>query len=199
VKASFIMFLSTLALLTAVKTDLAGRHYSQSVLDQPAVLSTSASDPLLFEHVTFYSNKNLQQALQQLRVMDNRVCMLVPLGDSYLSERKGNELRSARLSEFMLMIADKDFSIDTGRMTASYTTPGILALKDLAVEALTQRQYSIVDHGRTFRVVLEPDAGAVMQLEWQEKDNPALVGRECWNQIFRAVDAGELRRSIGRT
>jgi hypothetical protein len=191
------MFLSTLALLTAVKTDLSARHYSQPTPNDPAVLSTDLSKPLLFERVEFFSNKNLQQALQQLRLMDNRICLLVPIGDDYTNTIAGNTLTSQRATEFMLMLADRDFSIEAGKMTASFDTPGILALKDLAVEALMQSKKIVSDRGTKFVVAFQPGVGAVIQLEWEQKDTPELVGRECFGQIFR-VNASVQHVAIGR-
>src|SRR5258707_663226 len=83
------------------------RHHSQSAPGAAAVLSTDTSKPKLYERVEFYSNKNPEMAMQQLRLMENRVGLIVPVGDDYANQKKGNAVTSERTTDFMVLIMDK--------------------------------------------------------------------------------------------
>jgi hypothetical protein len=190
------MFVSTLALLTTVSGALGAARYEQSSPAAPAVLSTDPSDPKLFDKVAFYPDRNIARALSDLRISADRVALIVPQGDTYETATPGETAHAARTTEFMVIMADRDLSIDSKQMTPSARTPGILNIKDLAVQLLVQKSFSIESHV----IYFAPSAGAIVQLGWQE-DNKAPVadmrGRECWHQLFLA-NAGSLRTSIGR-
>ncbi len=187
------MFLSTLALLTPIKDALAAARYSQAAPTAEALLSSKPADPKLFEQVQFHANKNFAQALQDMRVIRDRLALIVPLGDDYDTSFPGSVMKSARTTEFMIMIADKDMS-DSGQLSPSRNTPGILAMKDLTVHLLTKDPFAIGPRA----VVIEPVAGAIVALEWKDEKNAPTVGRECWNQGFRA-QAGFINTPFGRT
>jgi hypothetical protein len=191
--ATALMFLSTLALLTPVKEALTNVRYSQPAPSVEATLSTEPSDPKLFDQVNFHSSKNFAQALRDMRVIRDRVAIIVPLGDDYENELAGTVMKSTRTTEFMIMIADKDFSIDSSQLGSTRQSPGILAIKDLTVQLLVQKPFQI--GART--VVIQPAAGAIVALEWEEEKNAPTVGRECWNQGFRAY-AGFTSTPFGR-
>lgn len=190
-----LMFVTTLALLAAVQARVEAAHYSQPAPGDPAVLSSSGSDPKLFEHTAFYPDRNLARALNDLKIGDNRIALFVPLGDEHKVETKGTVVTSQRYTEFMMVMADRNFGIDAKQLGASGTSPGILNMKDLTVELVTRESFLI--GSRVVGVV--PDAGAIVQMEWQEDRRPAAdtSGRECWNQIFRAY-VGEMHTSVGR-
>lgn len=190
-----IMFISTLALLATVSDTLGAARYSQPTPADPAVLSADPGDPKLFGKISFYPDRNLARALVDLRVTADRLALIVPLGDDYKSERKGQVVRSERTSELMVIIADRDFSINATQMGPTRHSPGILTMKDLTVRLLTQNSFMI--EGRI--VYFEPTAGAIVQMGWQEDNKPATdtKGRESWQQLFVA-NAGDQATEIGR-
>jgi hypothetical protein len=202
------MFLSTLSLLNAVKADLAGRHFIQSSSTAPAILSNSSSDPKLFELVEISSDQDLVVAMKRLRVMNSRVCLIVPLHDDYANKKEGMTFQSERAMSFMLLITDRDITPGAGTMQPNIQTPGILNLKDLVVAALTQKSKSITEKDLatganvSFVVALIPHSGAMLRLEWEEGGNKpgsqSVVGRECWTHIFTVPHAGIVRTNIGR-
>ncbi len=195
-KFALIMFVSTLALLNAVSAELSAARYSQPHPADPAVLSTNPSDPKLFDKVAFYPDRNVARALADLRISESRVALIVPQCDTYAAERKGNIAHADRTTEFMVIMADRDLSIDAKQMTPSTQTPGILNIKDLAVQLLVQKSF-IVEK----RVIyFAPSAGAIVQLGWEQDTKVPVAdmrGRECWHQLFTA-NAGEISTSIGR-
>jgi hypothetical protein len=191
-----LMFVSTLALLNTVSAQLSAAHYSQASPADPAVLSTNPSDPKLFEKIAFYPDRNLARALGDLRIVADRVALIVPQGDIYKTQEKGQVASSDRTTEFMIIMADRDISIDAKQMGSTRTSPGILNLKDLVVQLLVQ--WSFVIEKRV--VWFAPSAGAIVQLSWQEYNTgPAAdtKGRESWHQLFLA-EAGSMRTEIGR-
>lgn len=191
-----IMFVSTLALLASVRDTLAAAHYSQPSPSVPAVLSDQPTDPKLFEQIAFYPEDNLGRALVDLRVMKDRVCLVVPQGDTYANERSGQVATSTRTTQFMLIIADRDFSMDAKQMGSTRMSPGILNLKELTVNLLTAQSFIV--EGRV--IYFDPDSGAVVQ--WDLKDDSKgptadMKSRESWTQLF-TVNAGDHSRSVGR-
>jgi hypothetical protein len=192
-------FLSTLALFNAVKADLASRRYAQPAdFSAPAVLSTNSADPKLIERIVVVSNKEPGEVIENLRLTQNRVAIIAPAGDDYANNVSGTIVTSRRVTDFAVVLLDKDFSTQTGQLAASTSTPGMLTMKDLTVKALTERSFKIMDDGKLFIVACEPLPGGPVTLEWKEKGKNDLVGRECWTQPFRAHNAGEVRIPIGR-
>lgn len=190
------MFVSTIALLSAVSGALGAARYDQPSPAEPAVLSTDPSDPKLFDKVAFYPDRNLAKALADLRISADRVALIVPQGDTYETAKPGQIAHAARTTEFMIILADRDFSIDSKQMQASANTPGILNIKDLTVQLLVQKSFVIEKQV----IYFAPNAGAIVQLGWQEDGKVPVAdmrGRECWHQLFLA-NAGNLRTEIGR-
>jgi hypothetical protein len=196
------MFLSTSALLNFVKTNLAGRHYSQPDPSTPAVLSQSGSDPKLFERVEISSQQDLETSIKRLRVSQDRVCLIVPVHNDYRNVLKGNSLSSQRSTAFMLLITDRDVTSGVGTMAPNTFSPGLLALQDMSVKALTENSVQIIDAGQKFVVAFEPMAGSPMRLEWEEGEKDArkgvVFGREAWIQIFNVPNAGIVWQGVGR-
>lgn len=189
------MFVTTLALLTTVSNTLAAARYSQPSPGEPAVLSENPSDPKIFDKIAFYPERDLGRALADLRIMENRVALIVPQGDTYENERRGQVATSARTTELMIIIADRDFSIDAKQLKATSQSPGILNLKDLTVQLLTRKSFVV----EGIVVWIAPSAGALVQMDWKEDKAPAadLKGRESWHQLFVA-NAGHQETGIGR-
>src|SRR2546423_925108 len=125
-KLAVIMFVSTLALLTTVSGALGAARYDQPSPAEPAVLSDDPSSPKLFEKIAFYPDRNIARALADLRLSQDRIALIVPQGDTYENERKGNIAYSDRTTEFLVIMADRDLSIDAKQMGSSARTPGIL-------------------------------------------------------------------------
>lgn len=201
------MFVSSLALLGTVQSTLAAANIAQSLeyteggqpawaLTSPGVNYHGLAIPF-FEKVSFYPESNLGRALLDLRAPQNRICLIIPQGDTYETGKRGEIAQAVRTTEFMLIIATRDLSIDASQLRPTRQSPGILNLKDLAVELLTKESFVIED-----RVIwFAPSAGAVVQIDWKDdSDRPLkadMRGRESWHQLFTA-NAGEQRTEIGR-
>ena len=136
---------------------------------------------LAFDDVRFSSKKNFLQAVADLQVADTDVCLIHPVGDTFENARRGAVLETERFTEFMLMMGTADFTADTGQMLDRPDGPSILTLKDRVLEQLTGDHLGF---NGPERVALEPLAGGVMQLTYEE-NGAEIAGRQVWQQVFR--------------
>ena len=81
----------------------------------------------------------------------------------------------------MLLIGTADFTAETGEMLDRPDGPSVLTLKDRVLEQLTGDNLGLTGPER---VALEPLAGAVMQLSYEE-NGAEVAGRQVWQQVFR--------------
>lgn len=159
-------YVPTLSLLTALKAAL---------LEIPH--PTLAGEPL-FQVVDYHENKRLAEALRDLIAQKQRVAIIVPSGDTYLSTREGRTVRSERTTSLDLLIADRAWTKGGYEaVVGGANNVGVLRMKDLVVAHLLARcQLGLPD------VVLTPTEGAHITLaDTEVKDVP---GRECWVQAY---------------
>ncbi len=161
--------ISTLALMGALKTRL------------EAMTIADDNDAKAFSEVRFSAKKNFLQAVSDLQVANTDVCLIHPVGDTFENARIGAALQTERFTEFMLLIGTEDFSAETGEMLDRPDGPSILTLKDRVLEKFTADNLGFTGPER---VSLEPLAGAVMQLSYEE-NGAELAGRQVWQQVFR--------------
>ena len=73
-------------------------------------LDAAASDEPLFETVELYGNKSLGQALSDLTITKGRVCLIVPLGLTRVSDDKpSHRVLTRRFLQVNLLIADRAY------------------------------------------------------------------------------------------
>ncbi len=151
---------------------------------------TLPNGQIAFEEVRFYAQADLQKALDDLLVFQDRVCLIIPTGNSHRSQRIGGVLRTIReWSEFVLLLSDRvygDFNAEA--LQGTQTNPGTVALADLLTTALTGQQ---LDNPR---LCLEPGGGEPFHISNAEKAE--LPGRDCWSQTFR-TPAGYQETPLG--
>ena len=162
--------IATLDLMGALQTRLA----AMTLTDEP-------SAPKVFEEVRFSAKKNFLQAVSDLQVANTDVCLIHPVGDTYENARLGAVLQSERFTEFMLLIGTADYSAETGELLDRPDGPSVLTMKDRILEQLTGDNLGFTGPER---VALEPLAGAVMQLSYEE-NGAEIAGRQVWQQVFR--------------
>ncbi|MDR1284225.1 MAG: hypothetical protein LBK99_25915 [Opitutaceae bacterium] len=158
------MYIATLDIMQAVKTALAKLRID------PA---DPASAPL-FETIDMHINKNLKQALKNLLILDQRVCLIVPGGENFENVREGRTIRSEKDITFDLLIADRDWA-EKGH-DATFGGPdniGILRMADRVVAHLLEKPQL----GMAY-VCLVPTAMRPIDVPADDvKDSP---GRECY-------------------
>ncbi len=173
-------FVPTLTLITALKTVL-----------EAIPLPGGADGEKLFERVDFHENKKLKEALTDLIIVKQRVCIIVPGGDGYTNVKEARTIRSVRHSTLDLLIADRSWT--KGGYDALVGGPknvGILAMKDLVVNTLADNPQLATGDPLTPLpwVVLQPEQGAEITIaDAVAKDTP---GRECWVQGY-STPAGQ--------
>ena len=162
--------ITTLALMGALKTRV-----------EAMTLADLDGSPKAFSEVRFSAKKNFLQAVADLQVANTDVCLIHPVGDTFETKRLGAVLEVERTTEFMLLIGTADFSAETGEMLDRPDGPSVLTLKDRVLEQLTGDNLGFTG---VERVSLEPLAGAVMQLAYEE-NGAEIAGRQVWQQVFR--------------
>ncbi|MBI5693668.1 MAG: hypothetical protein HZC55_26625, partial [Verrucomicrobia bacterium] len=156
-------FVPTLQILFALKAEL-----------ESLPLPEGAPGEKLFERVDFHENKKLREALADLLIVKQRVCIVVPGGDSYENFKEGRTVRSVCTQTFDLLIADRAWA--RGGHDAVFGGPsnlGVLAMKDAVRDHFVAHPQLGLPH-----VVLTPQEGAHIEIaDSDAKDSP---GRECF-------------------
>lgn len=137
----------------------------------------------LFEKVEVFSMINLLQALEDLRVFKNRVCLVIPGDDAFENEVAGRELRTPTYRSFHLLMADRNYGARQRASTGSVesTNPGVIVMKEKVEDALVGINFGLLGarvrpiHGEPFAL--------------QDDDRDAAAGRECW-KFEISVEAG---------
>lgn len=166
-------FIKTLAILTALKAEL-----------EQIPLPNGAPGEKLFERVDFHENKKLREALVDLVIVKQRVCIIVPSGDSYENIREARTTRSLMTQSFDLLIADRSYT--KGGHEAVFggaKNLGVIQMKDEVRDWFLAHPQL----GLAF-VCLTPEEGAHIEIaDSDAKDSP---GRECF-VLHYSTPAGE--------
>lgn len=175
-------FVSTLSILTALKTAIAA-------IQLPNAYSSVADYPKAFTAVEIYKAEDLLKAFDDLYVQEDRACFIIPGGDTHDSHRDGAVVKSSRITEVHLLLTDRDYNRDQAELVGGAEAPGVIALKELLIDSLFGKNLNI--HG----VYLVPSSGDVMVLNSKEQENAP--GRAGWIQTFTTT-AGFMKASITR-
>lgn len=147
-------FISTSTVFNAIKTVLEAMTFpTGSVLEGEAV----------FERVDVYDIPRLETALQDLLNFKDRICLIVPRSETFNSETTGSMLVVRKRQQFLLILSDKDYAPGKGSYFGSATQPGVLAMKDLVIEALLGASLDIA------HVVLSPIDGESLRVAESEQ------------------------------
>lgn len=166
-------FVSTLSILAALKAEL-----------EAILLPGGAPGEKLFERVDFHENKKLREALADLVIVKQRVCIVVPGGDTYDNTREGRTVRSVLTQSFDLLVADRAWTKGGHEAVFGGTKNlGVLRMKDAVRDHLLAHPQLGLPY-----VVLTPQEGAHIEIaDSDAKDSP---GRECFVLSY-STPAGE--------
>ncbi len=167
-------FVKTLDIMSALKAALLA-------LQLPSAFAAAQDYPAAFTTVAIYGSESLLKALEDLLVQDDRVCFIIPAGDHDTPVREGTNLSVTRISDFVLLIADRNFGRESEALLGSTapddTNPGVILLKDLVAENLTGAGLGLP------YVMLAPTDGQSLHLTDKEKKEAS--GRDCWALTFQ--------------
>lgn len=169
-----IDLLETLDLCAALKTFI-------TAIDHPTLAGQK-----LFESVEFYPEKNLSDALQQLVIAKERVCLIVPSGDHYTQEKEGRTIRTTIWTSIDLVLADRAY-LQKGQeaVFGGDKNVGVLAMKDLVLAAIgAQPQLTNLRW-----CALYPTGGALITLS--DADEKKAPGRQAFALSYD-TPAGQL-------
>ena len=167
-------FIPTYTLLDSLKTFLADLELAPATDEQPAVK---------FDRVEMYSALDLVQALEDLRIFKNRVCLIVPSSDDSENVSEGTELRSSLVRTFEIIVADRDYGRRQNASTGDADTLGVIRIKDIVHEKLWGSNLGLEPRRLNFRLI----GGEAIVLT--QKQRETLSGREAWQMTWQC-DAG---------
>lgn len=163
-------FTSTNSLIEALRTHLAALPFDPAL---PA-------GEKLYHRVGTFGAKRLAEAMRSIFAAEQRVCFIVPGGDSHEGQVDGRHLLSKRTTRLALLIADRSL-VDADTALAS-----LLLLKDRTVHELCEAPAP--------GLLFEPGDGEPLVVE--PADKPAgNLGRECWLQ-WLSIPAGTARATL---
>ena len=118
-------FISTNALLTALKGKIA------------AIPLEAYGDEPLIETVELYHNRDIGQAMADLLIFKQRVCLIVPTGWKHENNDQGSGVTSRRMLEVGLLIADRAYT-KAGDPAAfgGDKNAGVFAMAEKVIDAL---------------------------------------------------------------
>ncbi len=129
----------------------------------------------MFQEVESYPRADLAEALKKLLAVRDRVCVLVPDGVSYESERQGNELRVSKVVTVILMASDRDIADRRAAALGGGGTVGAMAMAETMAEGLMGDDLGMRG------VWVEPGDGEPLYISEEGQAN----GREGWSQELR--------------
>lgn len=174
-------FVKTLDLVIALKAAIAA-------LQLPNTYSAIEGYPAAFQVVEVYRSQNLVKALEDMIIQDDRVCFIIPGGDTHDHEKLGNVLQVKRDTEIHLLFADRNYGKENLALVGeANVSPGVMVLKDILVDGLVGAQLNFNN------VVLAPTSGEPFHLTDRERED--VTGRDCWAQSFTTY-AGAARIGI---
>jgi hypothetical protein len=173
-----VELLKTMDLCAALKTALA------------AINHPTLAGQKLFEVVEYHEDTNLGEALQQLIITKKRVCIIVPQGDRYQTERPGRTIVSTRTTSLDLVIADQAYT--RGANDAAFggaNNLGVLRMKEIVLEALAASPQL----GGLPWCALYPTEGAMLEIS--ASDEKSAPGRQAWVQNYE-TPSGQIQMPV---
>ena len=176
-------FVPTLSILTALRTAILALQLPSSFADVPDY-------PKAFTTVEIWGVVDLVRAIEDMKIFDDRFCLIIASNENYDDETKGRVVTTQRDIEVELLFADRNYGSENLALVGEAgVSPGVLVLKDLLVEKLTGANLGLPN------VALIPASGGPFTLSGKVQD--ALAFRETWNQTFK-TSAGLVRKDLGR-
>ena len=179
-------FINTKSVLDAVTEKL-----EALVFPEESVLAGES----VFERVDVYDIPRLEVALKDLLNFKNRICLIVPLNETYVPETKGGMIHTRKSQQFLFIVSDKDYMPGKPSYFGDATRPGVLVMKDLVIEALLGASLDLA------HVVMSPVDGEGLRVAESEK---ALQQSREGYRLRMETPMGEVKapiqrgRSIGR-
>lgn len=161
--------LSTLDLMARLKTVL-------SAIDHPTI-----NGQKLFEVVEYSEDKNLAEALQDLIILKQRVCLIVPAGDDWQRRKEGRTMHADRTTSLDLLFADRAYT--KGGQDAAFggaNNVGVVKMHELVLATLAENpQLEAGNPAYPLRwCALVPVSGAFLSIAADEAK--ALPGRQAY-------------------
>jgi hypothetical protein len=155
-------FISTLDLLTKLKTFLAALELSPGVK--------------LFERTEIYENADLVKAIQDLKISRDRICIIIPSSNEYATNFAGEQVQSEAKRQFILLMADRVAGSSQGGLLGTATKPGVVKMSDMVEDALTGNNLGCMP----VRIKMHALSGEPFSLAAEDRSN-----RSCWQMTWQ--------------
>ncbi len=90
----------------------------------------------VFEEVKLYDSTQMEEALRDLTLRKNRLCLVVPQEDSFDNKLEGRTVVSDAGYRVSLLIADRDYRSGQRAAFGDSESPGTIGMKHLVLKAL---------------------------------------------------------------
>ena len=174
-------FIKTVPLLEAVKAQM------------EAMTIADENPEKLLEEVVLFHTPEMGSAIKRLVISKNRIGLIVPSGDDFVSQGSADYVQTTATHEFEIILADRVWSTikNTGALFGDANNVGVVPMKDRVIEKLFGASLEIPG------VVLTPIAGSFVTVkddkDPKHKDTP---GRESYMSTW-STWAGEQSASTG--
>jgi len=152
-------------------------------------LPLTFGDPAVaaFDKVKIFDLQDLAVAMEELFAFSNRIAIIALDGVDHETEVGGNSLKIKRSLTLTIIMADRRYSDRQKALTGDATTPGVLLLQKLLVDAVSGKLSA--------GAVAQPGPGRLVAIEHEKRPNE--TGRIVFAQDFSvslAWDAVSLAR-----
>jgi hypothetical protein len=124
-----------------------------------------------FARVELFDSESLLEAFELLTLSEQRICVIVPLDETFNTENRGQILISTRILPVALLISDRVIGDRTKALFGSAANLGAYALAELALPVVTGR---LLDNPNG--VTVEPVNTSVLIIK-NQKEKQNLPGR----------------------
>lgn len=172
-------FLPTIDIMRAMQTTLAA-----------LMLPAPRDGEKAFESVRMYAHENLFGALKELLLFDDRICLVVPVGNEHESKRDAAVITMRRTAKFVLLVSDRVYGdTDSEAALGSANAVGALALGEMVADAIGGQSLGLPNAGFLL------GTGEPLGLSDDERNSAGV--RECW-ALPVSTYAGETRTTLPR-
>jgi hypothetical protein len=177
-------YIDTNAILTQLQTKLLA-------VTLPTAWKTPAEDAFAAGAVKVFDMQNLELALQELLVFEDRACFIVFQSWEYEPRTAGRVAYTSRQMELVLLMTDRDFGSRNNALVGDADNPGVLRIADAVVAAIG----GDINDSSSPAMLFTRGTGETFTITGEERDN--LTGRAGFVQTY-VVHGGESRENLGR-
>lgn len=91
----------------------------------------------LFQQVKYYAEPDLVKALAEIRVIQNRCCLIVPDANEYRNDQQGRSMITGVERTVFLVLTDRDYAQAQDALLGDASRPGVIVMEETVVDDVT--------------------------------------------------------------